>query len=108
MVDHQIVETELVPRKEARLRFRDQILLAWDHACAYCKEPLGRSATLDHVVPKVKGGTTVKRNLVACCLACNSFKSGNDWVEWYRAQAFHSELQEQAILSWLEQGERLD
>jgi 5-methylcytosine-specific restriction endonuclease McrA len=103
-VDHQISETELIPRKEAKLRFRDQILHAWEHACAYCREPLGRSATLDHVVPKVKGGSTERRNLVACCLACNSFKSGADWLEWYRAQPFHSELQEQAIEAWLRQG----
>jgi 5-methylcytosine-specific restriction endonuclease McrA len=102
-VDHQIAETELIPRKEAKLRFRDQILLAWDWACAYCKEPLGRSATLDHVVPKVKGGATERQNLVACCLACNSFKSGHDWLEWYRTQPFHSKLQEQAIAEWLEQ-----
>lgn len=102
-VDHQISETELIPRKEAKLRFRDQILLAWDYACAYCREPLGRSATLDHVVPKVKGGVTVKPNLVACCLACNSHKMHHDWLEWYRSQAFHCELQEEAITEWLNQ-----
>lgn len=103
-VDHQISETELIPRKEAKLRFRDQILLRWDYKCAYCDEPLGRSATLDHVVPKVKGGTTEKRNLVACCLACNSLKSGQDWQEFFRAQPFHCGLREQAILDWISQG----
>ena len=102
--DHQISEKELIPKKEAKLRFRDQILLAWDHACAYCRDPLGRSATLDHVVPKVKGGLTVRENLVACCLACNSHKMHHDWLEWYRSQGFHSELQERAIEAWLSQG----
>jgi hypothetical protein len=58
---------------------------------------------LDHVVPKVKGGTTVKSNLVACCLACNSHKMHHDWAEWFQAQEFHSELQEQAIFEWLNQ-----
>ena len=102
LVDHQISETELIPRKEAKLRFRDQILLGWDHSCAYCRTPLdGKKATLDHVIPKAKGGTTERRNLVACCLACNAIKQHADWLEWFRAQPFHSEAGEDAIRSWL-------
>jgi 5-methylcytosine-specific restriction endonuclease McrA len=102
-VDHQIEGTKLIPRKEAKLRFRDQIHLAWNWCCAYCREPLGRSATLDHVVPKVKGGLTVRANLISCCLACNSHKQHTDWREWYQAQKFHNPIQEQAITNWLEQ-----
>lgn len=103
MVDHQIDGTELIRRKEAKLRFRDQIFLAWDYRCAYCDESLGRSATLDHVIPKVKGGITVRSNLIPACLGCNSHKSGSDWLEWYRAQGFHCEIREQAIAAWLQQ-----
>jgi 5-methylcytosine-specific restriction endonuclease McrA len=101
-VDHQISETELIPRKEAKLRFRDQIMLSWDYACAYCRAPLGvREATLDHVVPKAKGGLTVKQNLVACCLQCNAAKQHADWQDWLRDQAFHSLAGEDAIHSWI-------
>jgi 5-methylcytosine-specific restriction endonuclease McrA len=101
-VDHQIVETELIPRKEAKLRFRDQILLGWDYSCAYCRTPLdNKRATLDHVVPKVKGGLTVKENLIPACLGCNVSKSARDWEAWYREQAWWSISGEEAIRTWL-------
>lgn len=100
-VDHQISETELITRKEARLRFRDQIHLAWDYRCAYCNDPLGRSPTLDHVIPKAHGGLTVKENLVSSCWNCNISKGKSPWVDWYRKQPFWSAMNEWAITHWL-------
>ena len=42
------------------------------HSCAYC----GKSAnTIDHVVPKSRGGAESWDNLVACCFRCNNIKS---------------------------------
>lgn len=44
-----------------------------DHRCQYC----GRRAsdlTLDHVVPRSRGGPTSWENIVACCRACNARK----------------------------------
>ena len=39
------------------------------------KEPLrSRWATVDHLVPEIKGGTDVLANLVACCVTCNSLE----------------------------------
>jgi 5-methylcytosine-specific restriction endonuclease McrA len=89
--------TRLVTRRSAR----DQIHLAWNYQCAYCGESLGRSPTLDHVVPKVQGGLTVRENLVSCCLMCNSQKSDKNWVDWYRKQSFWSSLSEWAIVRWV-------
>ena len=41
------------------------------HRCAYC----GRSAgTVDHVLPRSRGGQDSWDNLVACCLRCNGAK----------------------------------
>lgn len=41
------------------------------HRCAYC----GRSAaTIDHVLPRSRGGADSWENLVACCLRCNNVK----------------------------------
>lgn len=97
-MDHQhIDETRLVTRRTAR----DQIHLAWNYECAYCGDALGRSPTLDHVVPKVKGGLTVRENLVSCCLMCNSRKSHQSWVDWYRKQDFWSSTREWAIARWV-------
>ena len=39
--------------------------------CCYC----GRgAATIDHVMPRSRGGADSWENLVACCLACNNTK----------------------------------
>lgn len=41
------------------------------HRCAYC----GRGAsTVDHIVPRSRGGIDSWENLVACCLRCNNLK----------------------------------
>ena len=94
---HHIDETKLVTRRSAR----DQILLAWNHECAYCGDPLGRSPTLDHVIPKAHGGLTVRSNLVACCFACNISKGHHPVQDWYRAQPFWTALREWAIAEWI-------
>lgn len=42
------------------------------HRCGYC----GRGATtIDHVMPRSRGGADSWENLVACCLRCNNLKS---------------------------------
>ncbi|GAA2571626.1 MULTISPECIES: HNH endonuclease [Microbacterium] len=41
------------------------------HRCAYC----GKAAsTIDHVLPRSRGGRDTWQNLVACCLRCNNVK----------------------------------
>lgn len=42
------------------------------HRCAYCTRP---AATIDHVLPRSRGGEDSWENLVACCLRCNNVKS---------------------------------
>lgn len=45
-----------------------------DHSdCQYCG---AAATTLDHVVPRSRGGTTTWTNVVACCMPCNQ-KKGN-------------------------------
>ena len=40
--------------------------------CAYCGES---ASTIDHVLPRSRGGDGSWENLVACCLRCNNIKS---------------------------------
>lgn len=54
---------------------RKSILARDDHTCQYCGFR-GSNLTLDHVVPKHRGGATDWHNLVCCCLPCNN-KKGN-------------------------------
>ncbi len=41
------------------------------YRCAYCPAP---ATTIDHVVPRSRGGQDSWENLVACCLRCNNAK----------------------------------
>ena len=52
---------------------RKNVLRRDGYKCAYC----GRSdlqLTIDHVIPKSKGGEDVWENMVAACLPCNNKK----------------------------------
>ncbi len=63
-------------RPPARVRLnRRSILIRDDYACQYCGYR-GPGLTIDHVIPKDRGGKTDWDNLVACCNRCNS-KKGN-------------------------------
>jgi len=46
-------------------------------ACFYClRRTPGNMRCLDHVVPRVRFGRNSHRNLVSCCIDCNSRKGG--------------------------------
>jgi 5-methylcytosine-specific restriction endonuclease McrA len=44
-----------------------------DHSCQYCGTR-GHDLTLDHVLPRSRGGPTTWENVVACCRRCNASK----------------------------------
>ena len=50
-----------------------------EHRCQYCGEHEG--LTLDHVVPKSRGGPDTWENLVAACVPCNNRKGGRTPAE---------------------------
>ncbi|MCS4277493.1 HNH endonuclease [Mycetocola lacteus] len=51
---------------------RRGVLRRDDFRCAYC----GASAnTIDHVIPRSRGGAGSWENLVACCMRCNNLKA---------------------------------
>lgn len=48
--------------------------------CAYCLHRLkSRDATIDHVIPRSRGGSCLRGNLVAACWACNNRKGDATW-----------------------------
>lgn len=62
-----------VPRAVTR-RISRRVLFARDGwQCAYCGSGTGR-LTLDHVVPRSRGGRSVWENVVASCAPCNHRK----------------------------------
>ncbi len=60
------------PRPQVRLS-RREIFLRDDYTCQYCGTRT-RELTLDHVVPKHRGGTHSWDNLVSACRSCNHRK----------------------------------
>ena len=54
---------------------RKNILLRDHNTCQYCGKVFNPSElTLDHVIPKSRGGSSNWDNLVACCKKCNNRK----------------------------------
>lgn len=51
--------------------------------CHYCGRDVGaRRLTLDHVVPVIRGGRSVRGNVVPACKDCNSAKQSLLPWEW--------------------------
>jgi len=63
-------------RPPVHVKLSKRSILARDnYTCQYCGYS-GPGLTVDHVVPKERGGVTDWENLVCCCVKCNS-KKGN-------------------------------
>ena len=68
----QLLANVRVPRMALRPT-RANIMLRDEDTCQYCGKH-SRDLTLDHVVPRSRGGEGTWENLVACCRACNGRK----------------------------------
>ena len=61
------IRTQIVTRKNIFNRDKNM--------CLYCGEVFPtRSLTLDHVIPRSRGGKSTWENLVTCCMPCNKRK----------------------------------
>lgn len=68
------VRVQIVSRKNIFLRDRN--------ICQYCAKHFHTSLlTLDHIIPRSKGGRETWDNLCACCSACNKKKADNSLEE---------------------------
>jgi len=71
----QLLANVRVPRMALRPT-RANILLRDEETCQYCGKHM-RELTLDHVIPRSRGGQSTWENLVACCRACNGRKGSH-------------------------------
>jgi len=62
-----------------RMKFnRKNVLIRDNYKCQYCDDDLSKKGgTIDHVVPRSKGGANDYLNCVACCKKCNNIKGNN-------------------------------
>lgn len=98
-IGHAIEGAELVHKRTSKHAFRRQIFDNWNRICAYCGE---HADTLDHVVPRHKGGLTVRSNLVSCCRRCNGSKGAEDVWDWYKEQPFYDQERADKIQDWID------
>lgn len=72
----RLLEYRRIPH-QTRALSRKNILLRDRNTCQYCGLVLpSGELTLDHVIPRSRGGSSTWENLVACCHLCNR-KKGN-------------------------------
>ncbi len=70
----RLLEYRRIPH-QTRALSRKNILLRDRNTCQYCQVVLpAGELTLDHVLPRSRGGLSTWENLVACCHSCNRRK----------------------------------
>ena len=70
----RLLEYRRIPH-QTRALSRKNILLRDRNSCQYCSVILtAGELTLDHVIPRSRGGLSTWENLVACCHECNRHK----------------------------------
>jgi 5-methylcytosine-specific restriction endonuclease McrA len=73
----RLLEYRRIPH-QTRALSRKNILLRDRNSCQYCGVVLpAGELTLDHVLPRSRGGLSTWENLVACCHSCNRRKGNH-------------------------------
>jgi 5-methylcytosine-specific restriction endonuclease McrA len=61
---------------QVMIRFSRRNMLVRDNGeCQYCGAKVGKKATIDHIVPRSRGGLTNYTNCVVSCGSCNNTKA---------------------------------
>jgi 5-methylcytosine-specific restriction endonuclease McrA len=71
-----VLISETYIKKKHGVRFsRTNLLIRDNFTCQYCEKKLNSfDLTVDHVIPRVKGGKTKWENIVCACYTCNTIK----------------------------------
>ncbi|AOV62172.1 HNH endonuclease [Synechococcus phage S-CAM7] len=84
---------------EAKRMWKKAIKEQWGNKCAYCGSDT--NLTLDHIVPRSKGGSNHTTNVLCACESCNADKAYTEWIIWYIEQPFFTEERREAIEKWM-------
>jgi len=72
----RLLNYDRIPRNTVAFNRRN-VFLRDGNQCQYCGRKLGvQSLSLDHVLPRSRGGQSTWENIVAACLKCNVTKGG--------------------------------
>lgn len=78
-----VVNRYTIRRLFSNKDFRRHILVRDKHTCYYCGQ---YGDTIDHLLPRAKGGHTTPDNCVCACMACNQSKADRDLEEFVEAE----------------------
>lgn len=96
--DDYLFNLETTSPSEARRKWKTSIKEEWNYQCCYCGSK--QNLSLDHIVPKIKGGTDDTSNLVCACVSCNRDKAHQKMEDWYRSQPFFTTERFSEIINW--------
>ena len=72
----RLLNYDRVPRNVVKFNRRN-VFLRDENRCQYCTRKFGaHDLSLDHVIPRSRGGQTTWENIVSACLKCNVRKGG--------------------------------
>ena len=91
---------------EAKRLWRSKIKEEWGYECAYCGSQ--DNLTIDHIVPKAKGGPDFTKNLLCACHDCNQDKAYSPMEDWYLSQEFFNVDRYEKIKKWMEPEEAVN
>lgn len=89
---------EATSSAEAKRKWKQSIKEHWNYECAYCGNK--QDLTLDHIIPRSKGGADKITNVVCACKECNESKGQQFWSSWYLNQYFFTIERLSAIIEW--------
>jgi predicted restriction endonuclease len=89
---------EATTSSEARKKWRESIKEEWNYECAYCGS--SENLTLDHITPRIKGGSDRITNIVCACNECNHSKGHQFWSDWFLKQDFFTTDRLSEIINW--------
>ncbi len=87
---------DLCPKLRVR-RWRQSLHGITGKSCIYCGNP---SESIDHILPRSRGGLSITENCVPACLSCNGDKSDTNAFDWYRRQRFYDPRRAMALKAW--------
>jgi 5-methylcytosine-specific restriction endonuclease McrA len=75
-------------------QIREAVFIKCNGHCAYCGTKLLKGWNVDHIDPKVYGGSNDLDNLNPSCIDCNKYKSHStlETFRWYAKQMFNEKL----------------
>jgi hypothetical protein len=59
----------------------ERLKMILPQACCYCGSK--QNLSIDHLIPKARGGSDDAENMVWACRSCNSAKRDSDMLDWY-------------------------